>query len=151
MKKLHYSIHINTPKEKVWHIMLDDATYRQWTEAFSKGGYYKGDWNKGSKIMFIGPDPNTGKEGGMVSRIAENIPYKFISIEHVGVLNEGVEDTTSELAKKWTPAFENYTFEEKDGITTVAVDMDAAEEQAEDFDRMWPEALKKLKTIAEMK
>lgn len=149
MKKLHYSIRINAPKKNVWHVMLDDATYRQWTEAFSKGGYYKGNWNKGSKILFIGPDPNTGKEGGMVSRIAENIPYEFISIEHLGILNDGVEDTTSEFAKKWTPAFENYTFHEQDGVTTITVDMDTVEEQAAEFDRMWPEALKKLKVIAE--
>lgn len=151
MKKLHYSIVVNAPKEKVWHTMLDDATYRQWTEAFSKGGYYKGDWNKGSKIMFIGPDPNTGKEGGMVSRIAENKPYEFISIEHIGILNDGVEDTDSELAKKWTPAFENYTFKEQDGATALTIDTDTADEQAAEFDRMWTEALERLKTLAESK
>lgn len=149
MKKLHYSIVINAPKEKVWHTMLDDKTYRQWTEAFSPGGYYKGDWSKGSKMVFLGPDPQTGKEGGMVSRIAENKPYEFISIEHVGIVNDGVEDTTSEEARKWTPAFENYTFKETDGETELIVDMDAAEEIAEDFDNMWPKGLNKLKEIAE--
>ena len=85
----------------------------------------------------------------MVSRIAENKPYEFISIEHLGVVKDGVEDTTSEEAIKWAPAFENYTFKEKDGATEVSVEMDLEEEHAEMFEDMWPKALQKLKEIAE--
>jgi activator of Hsp90 ATPase-like protein len=149
MQKLHFSIVINAPKEKVWHTMLEDKTYREWTAAFNPGSHYKGDWNKGSKILFLGPDPKTGEEGGMVSRIAENKPYEFISIEHLGIVHNGVEDTTSEEAKKWAPAFENYTFREKDGTTEVLVDMDIDEKEAEMFNKMWPDALQKLKELAE--
>ena len=149
MQKLHYSIVINAPKEKVWHTMLDDATFREWTKAFNEGSYYKGDWSKGSKILFLGPDPKTGEEAGMVSRIAENKPYEFISIEHIGIIKDGVEDTTSQEAKKWAPAFENYTFKEKDGATEILVDMDMADEQVEEFNKMWPQALQKLKEITE--
>lgn len=149
MEKLHFSIIINAPKEKVWHTMLDDKPYREWTKAFSPGGYYRGDWTQGSKILFLGPDPETGKEAGMVSRIAENKPYEFISIEHLGIVKEGIEDTTSEEARKWSPAFENYTFREKDGGTEVLVDMDIAEEQKEEFSNMWSKALEKLKELAE--
>ena len=85
----------------------------------------------------------------MVSRIAENKPYEYISIEHLGIVKNGVEDTTSEEAKKWAPAFENYTFEEKDGATEVLVDMDIDEKEAEIFNKMWPDALQMLKAIAE--
>ncbi len=149
MKKFHFSIKINASAEKVWHTMLDEATYREWTSAFSPGGYFKGSWEKGSKIIFLGPDPETGKEGGMVSRIAENKPNEFISIEHQGILVDGVEDTTSEEARKWSPAFENYTFKEENGVTEVSVDQDMAEELSAEFEKMWPEALAKLKEIAE--
>ena len=129
--------------------MLDDEPYREWTAAFNPGSYYKGDWNKGSKMLFLGPDPKTGEEGGMVSRIAENKEYEFISIEHLGVMQNGVEDTTSEYAKKWAPAYENYSFKEADGKTEVSVDIDISEEEAEMFDVMWSKALDKLKEIAE--
>lgn len=130
--------------------MLQDATYREWTTAFNPGSYYKGSWDKGSKIVFLGPDPeNPETEGGMVSRIAENKPYEFISIEHVGIIKDGVEDTTSDEAKKWTPAFENYTFKATDGQTEVLVDMDTSEEYADVFQEMWPNALQKLKELAE--
>lgn len=149
MQKLHFSITINAPKEKVWHTMIDDKPYREWTAAFNPGSYYKGDWSKGSKILFLGPDPKTGEEGGMVSRIAENKPYEFISIEHLGIVKNGVEDTTSEEARKWAPAFENYTFKEKGGATEVLVEMDIEDENKKMFEEMWPKALQKLKEIAE--
>jgi hypothetical protein len=149
MQKLHCSIVINAPRERVWHAMLDDASYREWTRAFSEGGYYKGSWEKGSKIIFVGPDPKTGKEGGMVSRIADNREYEFISIEHLGIIRDGVEDTTSEEAKKWAPAFENYTFKEKDGATELSVDMDIDENEVEMFNKLWPAALQRLKEIVE--
>jgi hypothetical protein len=149
MEKLHFSIVINAPKEKVWHAMLDDKPYREWTAAFNPGSYYKGAWSKGSKILFLGPDPETGKEGGMVSRIAENNPYEFISIEHIGIVQNGIEDTESESARKWAPAFENYTFKARGGSTEVLVDMDIEAEYGEMFNKMWPVALQKLKKIAE--
>ncbi len=151
MEKLNFKIEINAPKEKVWNTMLEDTTYRLWTTPFSEGSYYKGDWSKGSKIIFLGPNPETGKEGGMVSRIAENKLYEYISIEHLGIINDGVEDTTSEEVKKWTPAFENYTLKEKNRKTEVLVDMDINDEYKEMFEGMWPKALQVLKEIAEKK
>ncbi len=149
MQKIHHSIIIDASKEKVWHSMLDDKSYREWTKVFSEGGYYQGSWEKGSKMLFLGPNPETGEEGGMVSRIAENKPYEFLSIEHLGIVQNGVEDTTSEAAKAWAPAFENYTFVEKDGQTEVVVDVDSIDEMAEEFNSAWPVALQKLKEIAE--
>jgi uncharacterized protein YndB with AHSA1/START domain len=151
MKKLHFETKINAPVEKVYKTMLDESTYKEWTSAFSPdgSGYFKGSWEKGSKIFFIGTDPETGKEGGMVCRIAENNPNEFVSIEYVGILNDGVEDTTSDEAKKWTPGFENYTFKEENGITELQIDIDTADELAEEFEKMWPKALEKLKEIAE--
>lgn len=150
MQKIHFSIQINAPKEKVWDIMLGDATYREWTEPFHAGSYYKGDWSTGSKMLFLGPDETGKSEGGMVSRIKENRKYEFISIEHLGIVMNGVEDTTSEEATKWSPAFENYTLIEKDGGTEVNVDLEVPSvEYAEIFNGMWPKALLKLKEVVE--
>lgn len=150
MHKLNFSIIINAPKDKVWSTMLDDATYRVWTEAFAAGSHYVGDWSKGSKILFLGPNPTTGKMGGMVSRIKENRLHAYISIEHLGMVNDGEEDTTSEAVKAWAGVHENYTFKEKDGKTEVLVDMDSSGGEFEEmFKDMWPKALQKLKELAE--
>lgn len=53
MQKLNFKIEINAPKEKIWNTMLNDETYRIWTETFAPGSYYKGDWAQGSKILFL--------------------------------------------------------------------------------------------------
>lgn len=148
MEKLHFSVDISAPKEKVWKTMLEDETYRQWTEVFGSGSHYEGNWDEGSKILFLAPDQE-GRMGGMVSTIAENRPQEFISIKHIGLIHDGVEDTESEEARKWAPAYENYTFTEENGRTTVAVDMDIEEEHQEMFQDMWAKALQKLKELAE--
>lgn len=144
METLHFSIRINAPKEKVWHAMLDDAGYRQWTSAFCEGSYYKGNWEAGSKILFLSPDGE-----GMVSRVAENIPYRYISLEHVGLVSKEGEDTESEAAKVFSGAHENYTFGEKDGYTEVLVAVDTTEAHKAMFEATWPKALARLKDLSE--
>ncbi|MBM3926113.1 MAG: SRPBCC domain-containing protein [SAR202 cluster bacterium] len=141
MEKLHFSVRIDAPKEKVWDTMLDDKTYREWTEAFMPGGHYVGSWRKGSKILFLAPGEG-GKMEGMVSTIAENRPYKFISIKHLGVVSKGVEDTTSEAVKGWAGALENYTFREAKGATEVLIDTDTVDEYVSMFKDMWPKPLR---------
>ena len=147
MIRLHFSIVIDAPREKVWETMLGDATYRLWTTAFSPGSYYVGDWSEGSKILFLGP----GEKGemGMVSRIAESRRPERVSIEHLGVVRDGKEDTSPEAVKGWAGAHENYTFKEKGGATELLVDTDTTEEYKSMFEETWPRALKTLKDLAE--
>jgi hypothetical protein len=148
MEKLHYSILINAPKKKVWETMLNDKTYREWTKAFHEGSYFEGNWEKGSEMRFLGPDAG-GELQGMYSKIKENIPYQYISIQHLGAIRNGKIDTTSEEVKKWAPALENYTFEEKGEHTELIIEMDIAAEYKEEFDKMWARALKLLKQQCE--
>ncbi len=129
--------------------MLSQDTYREWVGTFSEGARFEGSWDQGSKICFLGPDPESGKEGGMFSLIKENRLHEFVSIEHLGMVIDGVEDTTSEEAKKWVSAYENYTFTEEEGVTTLTVDIDVAEEYIEMFNEMWAQGLAKIKEIAE--
>jgi uncharacterized protein YndB with AHSA1/START domain len=143
MEKMHFSIIINAPKEKVWDTMLDDETYRQWTEVFMPGSHYVGDWSEESKMLFLAPDEN-GKMSGMVSKIKENRPYEYVSIENIGEVDNGKEEI-----KEWAGALENYTFNEIDGKTEVLVDVDTNDEFKEMFQDIWPKALQKLKELAE--
>lgn len=148
MSKLNFSIMIDATVSKVWNMMLEDKTYRIWTEEFATGSHYIGNWNEGSKILFLGPS-NDGKLAGMVSKIKENKLHKYISIEHLGEVYDGVEDTTSDRVKVWAGSLENYTFIDKEGKTELVVDMDINEEFKQMFEVMWPKALQKLKSICE--
>lgn len=148
MQKLQFTIVIDAPKEKVWNTMLGSETYKEWTEVFMPGSHFVGDWNKGSKILFVAPD-ESGKITGMVSRILDNRKYEHVSIEHYGLVQDGGEVTSGESVKPWAGAIESYTFREHNGATEVAVDMDSTEEYVEMFQTTWPKALLKLKELSE--
>ena len=148
MDKMHFSIVINAPRKKVWNTMLDKDSYREWTDVFMPGSHYVGHWSKGSKILFLAPGKN-GMMSGMVSQIEESQPYAYVSIGHLGVVHDGKEDTSSESAKAWAGAHENYTLKETGGATELVVDMDSMDEYKEMFQNIWPKALQKLKTLAE--
>jgi hypothetical protein len=148
MKTLHFAIDINAPKKKVWDTMLEDKTYREWTSAFAPGSYYRGSWDAGADIRFLGLNED-GTESGMISRIEENTPYESVTIHHIGQVMNGKDDTTSDDVKAWGTALEKYRFTENNGVTTVSVDVDTADNFLEMMNDMWPKGLEKLKEIAE--
>lgn len=144
METLNFSITINASKEKVWDVLFTDATYREWAAEFAPGSCFETDWKERSKALF-----HDGKGNGMVSRIAKNLPNEFLSIEHLGMVYEGKEDTASDEVKSWAGAKENYTLGENNGITTLTIDMDANSEWKDYFSKTWPKALDKVKEISE--
>lgn len=145
---LHFEISINANAEKVFETMLDKKQYQVWTSKFNPESHFIGSWKKGSKIVFLGTDED-GNKGGMVSRIKENIPNEFISIEHLGLVQNGEEITSGPEVEGWAGALENYSFKEENGKTLVSVDVDVNQEFKSFFLKTWPKALKKLKTICE--
>ncbi|MFD0939511.1 SRPBCC family protein [Pedobacter boryungensis] len=146
---MDFKIEINAPKEKVWDVLWGEKTYPMWTAAFGKGSRVETDWKKGSKALFLG-----NENSGMVSRIAENIPNEYMSIEHLGMIMNGIEDYESEEVKKWAGAKENYTLKDVDGKTELYVFMEMDDSEAnkamiEMFAGMWPKALANVKSLAE--
>jgi uncharacterized protein YndB with AHSA1/START domain len=144
MTRLTFSTTIQARKELVWRTLLEDESYRAWTSAFQEGSYAVTDWKPGSKALFLAPDGS-----GMVSRVAEHRPNEFLSLEHLGVVKEGIEDTESEEVRKWAGARENYTLTENRDVVTLSVDMDITEEHQKFFEGTWPKALAALKDLSE--
>lgn len=151
MTKLQFKVSINAPVSKIYDIMLgisNKSTYEQWTAEFNPTSSYEGNWDKGNKILFIGVDEK-GEKGGMVSKIVENIPNQFVSIQHYGLVQGGKEITEGPEVEKWANGFENYTFEQNNGITTLIVDLDTTEDFETYMNETYPNALKKLKELCE--
>lgn len=151
MKNMQFNVSIQAPVSKVYDVMLglsNKSTYEKWTALFNPTSSYEGSWNKGSKMLFIGTDEK-GEQGGMVSEIADNIPNRFVSIRHYGLVQAGVEITEGPEVEKWANGFENYTFDEVNGITSVTVDLDTTEDFVEYMNQTYPKALDKLKDICE--
>lgn len=145
---LSFEIQIDASPEKVYSTMIDQKRYREWTAEFNPTSHFKGSWEKGSKILFLG-ESTDGSFGGMVSRIKENIPYRYISIEHLGIVENGKEVLCGPDVDIWVGAQENYTFTDKDGKTLLSVDTDTIEKYKQYFLDTWPKALQKLKAICE--
>jgi uncharacterized protein YndB with AHSA1/START domain len=145
---IHFEIKIDCAAEKVYKIMLDENSYNEWTKAFNPTSHYKGSWEKGSEIVFLGTDTD-GNTGGMASKIKENIPGRFLSIEHLGSVRKGKEITSGYDVDEWSGAFENYTFTDLKGTTLLQIDIDCILKFKSYFNMTWPEALTKLKLICE--
>jgi uncharacterized protein YndB with AHSA1/START domain len=148
METLHFETTIAAPVEKVYTTMLDAQGYSKWTAEFCPTSFYKGSWEKGSKMLFIGAN-HEGKQEGMVSRVKENLRNQFVSVEHLGIVDGENEITSGPAVDGWAGALENYSFREEGGQTIVSVDMDANEQFKTYFEEAWPKALRKLKEICE--
>lgn len=144
MQKLHFSTIIAAAPKAVWDIMLAPDTFNDWTSAFMAGSYYEGSWEQGAKIRFLAPGGS-----GMVSEIAENRPNEYMSIRHLGLVTNGVEDIDSDTVKSWAPAYENYRFSAVDEGTRLDVDMDVLPDHAAMMSETWPKALVRLKDLCE--
>lgn len=148
MHRLEFTTRINAPRERVWHTMLDDATYRDWTAAFSEGSRFVGDWSEGSVMRFLGPDGPDGASG-MVSRVREMRPLERVAMTVIGVVENGVEHTGNGAAGAWEGAAEEYSFRDAGQGTELHVVADVTDQYVEMMDRGWKEALVRLKTLAE--
>ena len=141
---IEFKIDINASREKVWKILWDDKTYRQWTIPFSEGSYAISDWKEGSSIHFLDP-----KGGGMYSVIEKLNAPEYMSFKHIGELKEGKEMPLDEKSMLWSGGKENYSLKEKGGVTTLLVTGDLPDEFLDFFNQAYPKALALVKSLSE--
>jgi len=144
MQHLTFSSDINASPEKIWQVLWEDTTYRQWTSAFSEGSYAISDWKEKSKVHFLSPSGE-----GMFSEIDQLVPNAFMSFRHLGVVRNGEEQPQDEETRKWSGAMENYTLERVGDGTRLTVEIDITDDHAEYFQDTFPKALALVKSIAE--
>ena len=144
MKTLTFEIAINVPRAVAWSHMLDPEGYKQWTSPFCEGSYFVGSWDEGASIRFLSPSGD-----GMMAVIAENRRHEYVSIRHIGMIENGVEDTTSEKVRAWTPAYETYRFVDAPGGCRVVVTLDTVPEYEQYMLDTYPKALERLKELCE--
>ncbi|MCR8668130.1 SRPBCC domain-containing protein [Aestuariibaculum sp. M13] len=142
--RVYFKIDIDAANSKVWDVLWGKETYPKWTKIFSEDSQVETDWEEGSKALFT-----NGEGSGMVSRIYKRITNEFMGIEHLGMLEKGVELPPDEKTKDWVGAKEDYTLTEENGITTLEVGMDSAEEYQSYFEKTFPKALQIVKELSE--
>lgn len=142
MKTLQFSIDISASKEKVWSIMWDDQTFRDWASIIDEGTYIEGVMAEGKKIQFI----SSINGYGVTSLIERLILNEYISFKHSA---DTKDDGQQIREKEWTGGQESYSLSEKEGITTLMVKTDVPQDQEKTFNTRLPKALQRIKTLAE--
>ena len=139
MELLKFDIKINASPEKVWSVLWDEFSFRQWTSAFCEGSFYKGNLEEGSKIQFLDPENN-----GMFSKVVKIIPSKEMVFLHLGEIFSGVETPMN-----WENATESYFLDGDDEFTLLRLEVNSSEEFKDFFEEKTPLALQNVKHLSE--
>ncbi|GAA4154695.1 hypothetical protein GCM10022217_12030 [Chryseobacterium ginsenosidimutans] len=139
MEKLNFEIQINAEPEKVWSVLWDDISYRQWTTAFTEGSFYTGTLEEGSIVKFFDPNNN-----GMYSRVEKNIPNQEMKFLHLGDIYGGIE-----TPQNWGDATEAWILEENEEGTKLKSEIQTNEEFKKFFEEKFPKAMQIVKQLSE--
>ncbi len=140
---MQFAIEIYATKEKVWDILWQDKTLRQWAGIIDTGTYMVGELKVGNKIQFI-----SGNGYGVTSLVEKLTPGEFLLLRHHA---DTQDDGKRERAQEWTGGTESYRLNENGKTTTLTVTFDVPPELEEYFKVNYPKALDKVKELAERK
>lgn len=139
METLSFEVKIGATPEKVWSILWNDISYRQWTTAFTEGSFYEGTLEEGSIVKFFDP-----KNNGMYSRVEKNTPNQEMKFLHLGEIYDGIE-----APQDWGEATESYILEETETGTTLKSVIQTPSEFKSFFEEKFPKALGIIKNLSE--
>jgi uncharacterized protein YndB with AHSA1/START domain len=142
MKKMKFTIEINTSKEKVWNTLWDDKTFREWANIIDPGTYMVGDLKEGNEIQFISSENGYG----VTSLVEKLVTNQFLLLRHHADTQKGGKQ---EREKQWTGGEEIYSLVEKDGITALTVTFDVPPEMEEYFKVNYPKAFERVRELSE--
>lgn len=143
MKIIRKTIEIEAPKEKVWSVLLEDNYNRIWMAEFMEGSHAVTDWIVGHKVRFLDSNNN-----GIVGTITAKQPYDKIEMVYEGEVRNGEDDLESDMGKAMNGSRENYYLSETNGVTTLNIEVDMAEEWCDMMAAAWDKALVKIQELS---
>lgn len=138
---MQFSININAPREKVWHTLWDDKTFRDWGNIIDEGQYMIGDIKEGNVLEFM-----SASGYGVKSKILKLVPNEFVSLRQVADTKDHGQDVRED---EWTGGTESYELKEQGGVTSLTVNIDVPSGLQEIFKDRFPKALERIKILAE--
>jgi len=139
---MQFSVEIHAQREKVWETLLQDETFRIWANLIDPGTYMEGELKEGGTVQFISAENGYG----VTSLVEKLVPTEYLLLKHQA---DTQEHGTAEREGEWTGGSESYTLHEQDGTTTLTLTCDIPNEMQEYFKRAYPNALNKIKDLAE--
>lgn len=144
MQQQHFSINIEASREKVWKILWDDKTLRDWANIIDEGTYMVGELKEGNEVQFI----SSVSGYGVTSLVEKLIQNELVVFRQMADTKDNGEN---EREKEWTGGIERYSLANNDNSTMLTVDIDVPSEQEETFKDVMPKALQRIKILAEKK
>ena len=136
---------IKASAEKIWQILWNDDTYKQWTNFFSEGCYYESDWQIGGRTLFLDA---TGKSG-MISTIDKlDAPHEVV-FKHLGYMKDGEEIFNTKEVAEWSGAQEKYILTEFDGYTKLTTKTQTTLQYEDFMKKAFEQGFEKIKELAE--
>ncbi|WP_106915472.1 SRPBCC family protein [Chryseobacterium aurantiacum] len=143
METLSYETIIDAPLQKVWDILWSTETYSVWTQYFGSG-IMKSDWKVGGKTYFL-----NDKGDGMVSTIDSLDEPNQIVFKHLGMIENGIEDTQSKEVMEWNGCFEKYFLIDYEGKTKLHTEVQVEKQWRDHMNTGFTKGLIVVKSLAE--
>jgi len=143
MKKLNKEIEISASREKVWTVLVEKSYNDNWLSFFSAGTTASTDWIEGHKIIFTDNSNN-----GIIGKVTAKQPYEFIKITYEGVIENGVENYESEMAKAMSGTEETYELSDSNGTTKLVISVDMGEDYFDEMSVAWDAALQRISELS---
>jgi uncharacterized protein YndB with AHSA1/START domain len=137
--KIKKEITIAATPDKIWNVLVDHSTIKQWAAQFSEGTYVETDWQKDSDVIWRDKEGKIGAKG------------KVVETEAPGKLKVMFYDDPN--AADGTPLgtyAEHYTITGHDSNSVLSIEAGPLpHKEAEPMTSMWDKALAKMKELAE--
>lgn len=143
MQTLSYDIEIKTSKQKVWEILWQKESCQAWAQFFSCNSTIRSNQKVGGKTYFY------DDKGGMISTIERLDEPNVIIFKHIGMIQDGEEDTESDEVKSWAGALEKYMLFDSDDVTQLYVEVDIQPQYIEMMNQGFEKGLALVKQLAE--
>ena len=136
---------INAPAQKVWDVLWEENSYKEWTKHFAPGSCMQSDWKINGKTYFT----DESRKNGMVSTIVTLEEAKEVVFQHLGILKDSVEDIDSEDARLFSGALEKYYLREEDGVTILNGSVETPAQYEETLSNGFEQGFAEVKRMAE--
>lgn len=139
MKILTFKTEIKASVQQVWEVLWQPENYTKWASAFQEGSFYKGELKQGNEVLLLTPEDH-----GMFSKIDVYKDNEELTFLHLGEVINGEKGEVI-----YENAFESYDLKPTKTGTLLKIELNCHNDYVENMNRMFPEALDKIKTLAE--
>jgi uncharacterized protein YndB with AHSA1/START domain len=141
-KTINKSIEIKAGRERVWQVLTQQPYVNEAQSIFMTT--VKGEFKLGEQVLYL-----NSSGSGIAGKVTEFKPNVLLKVSIIAEAVNGKPDFENPSSKKWEGCYDQFSFLEKDGITTLLLESTCPAEFDNDFLSSWDKMLAKIKELAE--